>query len=73
MNDFNQHVFRLGHAWIGRYGDDNVVSDSIFVVVGWVNRHRILNNQIPLDLWIAQQLHWAHDPKMIVRSKGVAA
>ena len=73
MSDFNQHVFRQGALWVGRYGDETVNSTSIFGIVGWVNRHRVQNNQVPLDLWIAQQYHWGQHPNEITRAKGIAA
>ena len=73
MNDFNQHVFRQGALWVAQYGDQIVNSTSIFVIVGWVNRYRRANNQVPLDLWIAQQIHWGQHSNEITRSKGIAA
>jgi hypothetical protein len=65
VSEYSRHISRFDGQWIGRYGDDCVSSSSIFVVVGWVNRHRVRNNEIPLDIWHAQQLHWRVRPAEI--------
>lgn len=73
MNEFNKHIFRQGRLWVGKFNDQHVSSPSIFMAVGWVNKHRSYHDMVPLDLWIAQQLHWAQSPREITQSTGVAA
>jgi hypothetical protein len=58
MNEFSNYIVGFNGSWLARYGDDIMLTKSLFVATGWVNRHRLAAGLEPLDIWVAQELHW---------------
>ena len=64
MSEYQKHLSRDGGKWVGKWNCDEIRSPSVFVVVGWINRHRIWDGMEPLDVWTAQEIHWETSTKM---------